>query len=505
MDPYVLASECANEPARLPLLGKLLRSLVRDGSLTVIDSAGRKSTFGERAAGPHVTVRLHDARLPLRIALKPSLALGEAYMDGRLTIESGSLQDLLSLVIGNMAMFEEQPFRKARSWVAMNLRRLLKANGPMRSRNNVAHHYDLPGMLYDLFLDADHQYSCAYFAHGSLSLEQAQAAKKRHIAAKLLLSPGQSVLEIGSGWGGLAIELARDYGVDVTGITLSEGQLKHARANANEAGLRHRVRFELRDYRSIDGRFDRVVSVGMFEHVGAKSFGDFFATLKRSLKPRGVALLSAIARMAPPAMPDPWMDKHIFPGGYIPSLSEALAAVERAGLWLTDMEILRVHYADTLEEWFVRFEARRGEVAALRGERFCRMWEFYLAACEMLFRKGSLMVFQMQLALERDAVPLTRDYITDFDRRTMVLGDHAPLVHPVERNADVGPVRVIGPRQGDHDGKPEETCRSRRADDASAFPQFHKDDENKERLQGGDSERDEEVGSAQGHKGEPRR
>lgn len=285
-----------------------------------------------------------------------------------------------------------------------------------RSRANVVHHYDLSPVLYDFFLDADRQYSCAYFGSNDADLEEAQAAKKRHIAAKLLLSPGQHVLELGSGWGGLAIELARDHDVDVTGITLSDRQLEYSRARAEKVGLADRVHFQLRDYRSIENRFDRVVSVGMFEHVGARNFDDFFAALRDSLNADGVALLSAIGRMAPPTTPDAWIDKYIFPGGYIPSLSETLAAVERTGLWLTDIEILRVHYGDTLKQWFERFEAKRLEAAELYGERFCRMWEFYLAASEMLFRNGPLMVFHMQLARERDAAPLTRDYITDFDR-----------------------------------------------------------------------------------------
>jgi cyclopropane-fatty-acyl-phospholipid synthase len=426
-------------PARLPLLGKVLPSLVRGGSLTVIDSKGRSTTFGDQGIGPHVTVRLHDGSLPVRIALNPSLAFGEAYMDGTLTIESGGLRELLFLVTGNLDTLDRQPWRAIHAWFAAKLGRLRKANGPARSRANVVYHYDLSGRLYDLFLDADHQYSSAYFTGRNMSLEEAQAAKKRHIAAKLMLSPGQRVLEIGSGWGGLAIELARDYGAIVHGITLSDEQLNYARARAREAGLSDRARFTLQDYRSVDGSFDRIVSVGMFEHVGARNFGDFFITLKRLLKPDGLALLSAIGRMAPPTTPDSWIDKYIFPGGYIPSLSETVAALEPTGLWLTDIEILRLHYAETLKGWFERFEAHRAKAAALYSERFCRMWEFYLAACEMLFRNGPLMVFHMQLARERDAAPLTRDYITDFDRRRAAADNtpSAPLdrTHPAEVDA----------------------------------------------------------------------
>jgi cyclopropane-fatty-acyl-phospholipid synthase len=403
--------------ASLPLLGGLLRSLVSGGCLTIIDSAGRRSVFGNARAGPSVTVRLHEASLPARIALSPSRAFGEAYMDGTLTIEAGDVRQLLFLVTGNFPAIEERPLHAAGSWLSRHLRTFLRSNGPLRSRRNVAHHYDLSGTLYDLFLDADQQYSCAYFVDQAATLEQAQAAKKRHIAAKLLLAPGQRVLDIGCGWGGLAIELARDYGVDVTGITLSDKQLQSARRRAERAGLGDRVRFELMDYRSIEGCFDRIVSVGMFEHVGARNYGAFFSKVRDSLAPDGIALLSAIGRMAPPAVPDPWISKYIFPGGYIPSLSETLAAIEPSHLWVTDIEILRVHYAETLKRWFDRFEDHRAEAAALYDERFCRMWEFYLAACEMLFRNGPLMVFHMQLARRRDAVPLTRDYISVFDRR----------------------------------------------------------------------------------------
>ena len=415
-DLRLAGSDDRGGSAHLPVLGRVLGALVRGGSLSVIDSAGRRSTFGDEQGGTHVAVRLHRASLPLRIALNPSLALGEAYMDGTLTIEAGDLRGLLALITANIAALDQRPFRFARAWLAGGLRKFARRNDPGRSRANVVHHYDLSAALYDLFLDADHQYSCAYFANSRSSLEAAQAAKKRHIAAKLLLSPGQHVLDIGSGWGGLAIELARNYGVDVTGITLSDEQLRYARLRAEEAGLSDRVRFELMDYRSIDGRFDRIVSVGMFEHVGARNFGDFFAKLSDLLEPDGIALLSAIGRMGPPSTPDAWIDKYIFPGGYIPSLSETVAAIEPTSLWLTDVEILRVHYAETLKQWFDRFEEHRAEAASLYDERFCRMWEFYLAACEMLFRNGPLMVFHIQLARSRDAVPLTRDYVTDFDR-----------------------------------------------------------------------------------------
>jgi cyclopropane-fatty-acyl-phospholipid synthase len=276
----------------------------------------------------------------------------------------------------------------------------------------VAHHYDLSGALYDLFLDADKQYSCAYFRDPGMTLEEAQAAKKALIAAKLRLEPGMRVLDIGSGWGGLALTLARDHGARVTGVTLSEEQLKVSRARAAAAGLEGQVDFHLRDYRAVTGQFDRIVSVGMFEHVGVPHYATFFATAARLLAPDGVMLLHTIGRNAPPAATSPWITKYIFPGGYVPSLSEVAAPIEASGLWLTDLEVWRLHYAETLRAWQRRFEANIDAVRALYDERFCRMWRFYLVASEMSFRAGRQCVFQLQLAHRQDAVPLTRAYLS---------------------------------------------------------------------------------------------
>ncbi|CCA93159.1 MULTISPECIES: cyclopropane-fatty-acyl-phospholipid synthase family protein [Novosphingobium] len=395
--------------------------MIQTGQLTVIDHRGRSHEFLGHRPGPKVTVRLHDPKLPLRLALNPSLAFGEAYMEGTLTLERGSLHDLLQLAIDGLEAFDRHPIQRLRARTGRNRS---PRNHRHRARANVAHHYDLSGALYDLFLDSDRQYSCAYFPTGDETLEEAQAAKKRHLAAKLLLEPGCEVLDIGSGWGGLALELAQAAKANVTGVTLSTEQLAAARARAEAAGLSRQVRFELRDYREEMGLYDRVVSVGMFEHVGPPDYSTFFKSVARTLKPDGVALIHSIGRMEPPGGADPWISKYIFPGGYIPALSEVVAAVEKSGLWITDIEILRVHYADTLKHWHERFQARRAEAAELYDERFCRMWEFYLAACEMLFRHGPLMVFQLQLAHRRDAVPLTRDYITDYDRSEPV---DAPL------------------------------------------------------------------------------
>ena len=405
----------------LPLLSSLLRSMIRKGLLVVIDARGGRHEFGGHRTGPSVTVRLHDGNLPLRMALNPSLALGEAYMDGKLTLEQGSLQELFHLVTEGLDALDAHPAQRLRTRFART--RSLR-NHHRRARANVAHHYDLSGALYDLFLDADRQYSCAYFATGTETLEEAQAAKKQHLAAKLLLEPGCEVLDIGSGWGGLALELAQTANANVTGITLSTEQLTAARARAEAAGLSRQVRFELTDYREAGGLYDRIVSVGMFEHVGPRDYSTFFNAVARMLKPDGVALIHSIGRMEPPGGPDPWISKYIFPGGYIPALSEVIAAVEKTGLWITDIEILRVHYAETLRHWHERFQERRAEAAQIYDERFCRMWEFYLAACEMLFRNGPLMVFQIQLAHRRDAVPLTRDYITDYEREA------APVTAP---------------------------------------------------------------------------
>lgn len=396
------------------LLTRLLNRLIRTGRLTVIDAAGRTRTFGPGGT-PTVTVRLHSRMLPCRLVLNPTLVAGEAYVDGTLTIEEGTLRDFLHLATQGLDAVDRQPLRVAGRRLVRPFRALLQYNPIRRARQNVAHHYDLSDTLYELFLDEDRQYSCAYFADGTESLDEAQERKRRHIIAKLLPEPGMSVLDIGSGWGGLALELARMAGADVTGITLSKEQLAVARKRTAASGLSQQVRFFLRDYREEQDVYDRVVSVGMFEHVGATHHKAYFDCLRRSLKPDGIALVHAIGRMEPPGGTDPWLRKYIFPGGYCPALSEVLAAIEKTGLWVTDIEILRLHYAETLRHWFERFQTRRETVRALFDERFCRMWEFYLAACEMAFRNGPMMVFQIQLARRRDAVPLARNYITEIE------------------------------------------------------------------------------------------
>src|SRR3990172_3404684 len=337
-------------------------------------------------------------------------------MNGTLTVEGGTLYDLLDLAGRNIAGLDSHPLSALRTWFGKALRVVHTYNPVPRARRNVAHHYDLSGEPYDLFLDADRQFSCAYFVGDNDSLEVAQDNKKLHIASKLLLEPGQRVLDIGSGWGGLALYLARLADVDVTGVTLSAEQQRVAERRAKEAGLSDRVRFHLRDYREVTGRYDRIVSVGMFEHVGIAHFGAYFRKVRELLTEDGVALLHSIGRMDPPGATDPWIRKYIFPGGYTPALSEVAAVVERSGLWIADIEILRLHYAKTLREWRRRFLANRDKACALYDERFCRMWEFYLTGCEIAFRHIGQMVFQMQLARHQDAVPLTRDYAAEFER-----------------------------------------------------------------------------------------
>ncbi len=392
------------------LLLHLLESALDHGRLTLIDPRGHPHRLGP-GGPPEVTVRLHDRALPRRLLWQTELAAGEAYMAGRLTVEQGTLRDFLALATGCATALGRTGWQRLLHRIERPLRWLHQFNPLRRARRNVAHHYDLSHEFYALFLDADLQYSCAYFARGDETLEQAQALKKRHIAAKLLLTPGMRVLDIGCGWGGLALDLARHDGVVVTGLTLSSEQLQWAQSRAQDAGLAEQVQFALRDYREEQGRYDRIVSVGMFEHVGVDHYRHFFRALGRMLATDGVALVHAIGRVDPPGGTNAWTRKYIFPGGYCPALSEVLVAVEKSGLWVTDLEILRLHYAETLRHWFERFQARRERARALYDERFCRMWEFYLASAEMAFRHGRLMVFQLQLAHRPDAVPLTRDYL----------------------------------------------------------------------------------------------
>jgi cyclopropane-fatty-acyl-phospholipid synthase len=390
------------------MIEALLQRMVKAGDLTVRAPGGREYRVGD-GSGPPVAIRLTPAGLR-RIVGNPSLGLGEAYMDEDLVFEQGGIYDLLQIVGLSGARGPkgrgawDKRVRKAIK------RRIQQVNDRTASRRNVAHHYDLSNDFYRRWLDADMQYSCAYFARPDMTLEEAQAAKKAHIAAKLRIEPGQRVLDIGCGWGGMALTLARDYGADVTGVTLSTEQIKLARERAEAADLVDRARFELTDYRDVQGPFDRIVSVGMLEHVGAPNLRAYFETVKRLLTEDGVALIHTIGRMSPPSLTNAFTQKYIFPGGYIPATSEVVTAIEDAGLWITDMEVLRVHYAETAREWRLRFLADP-EIPNLYDGRFRRMWEFYLAGAEMGFRYGTHMVLQLQLTRQLQTLPITRDYL----------------------------------------------------------------------------------------------
>jgi cyclopropane-fatty-acyl-phospholipid synthase len=397
------------------MLDRLIRSYFREGSALFRLPGGGEIAVGDPAA-PEVTVRIRDARTAVRIVRRPAMGLGEAFMDGGLVIEQGDLYGFLDLVGRN---FKHRPKRR-RTLLERITRRIDQFNDRSRARRNVAHHYDLSLDLYRRFLDEDLQYSCAYFERPGQSLEDAQAAKKRHLLAKLMIQPDMRVLDIGCGWGGLGLSLAQ-AGAQVTGVTLSTEQLATAQERARARRLEDRAEFRLQDYRDVQEPFDRIVSVGMFEHVGLPNYEAYFEQVARLLKDDGVAVIHSIGRASGPNVTQPWIAKYIFPGGYIPALSEVLPAIEKAGLWVTDVEILRLHYAETLKAWRERFLARREEIEGLYDERFCRMWEFYLACSEIAFRHGDHMVFQIQLAKRVDAVPMSRDYIYEVERRLQKL------------------------------------------------------------------------------------
>jgi cyclopropane-fatty-acyl-phospholipid synthase len=391
-------------------LDRLLKKLVSHGRLTLVGPDGARASFGP-GNGPCATVRVRDRGFLWRAAFHPSMALGEGYMDGDFTIEEGTLHGLLEILMASQMQQKHGAFAEAANRAARLYRMGESFNTLGRSKANVKAHYDLDHTLFQDFLDADMQYSCAYWPEGVGSLDEAQLAKKRHIARKLLLEPGMEVLDIGCGWGGMALFLARDFGVKVTGVTLSEDQYNTAKGRAQKAGLADRVTIKLLDYRLEQGRYDRVVSVGMFEHIGRAKFPEYFAHVDRLLKPDGVALIHSIAKMSGPGPTNDWLVKYIFPGGYLPTLSELAPVLEERHLWLTDLETLRIHYARTLAEWNARFQLHRAETAARFDERFCRMWEFYLQACETSFLFQELCVFQMQLAKQIGTVPITRDYM----------------------------------------------------------------------------------------------
>ncbi|WP_018184224.1 SAM-dependent methyltransferase [Kaistia granuli] len=405
------------------LLINYLSGVLKHGSLEIVDAKGTLHSFGDGSGTP-VRVRFTSPAAERAVMLNPELKLGETFMQGGFVVERGSIYDFLEVVLQNTGGGGRSWWMNALYRVRVWTRRFRQWNTPFRSRQNVAHHYDLDGRLYSLFLDSDQQYSCAYFETPDSSLEEAQLAKKRHLAAKLALAPGQKVLDIGSGWGGLGLYLATHADVDVTGVTLSEEQHKVSNARASALNLADRTSFLLQDYRALKTQFDRIISVGMFEHVGVGHFREYFDKARQLLTEDGVMVLHAIGRFDSPGETNSWIQKYIFPGGYIPALSEVFPAIEKAGLKVTDVEILRLHYAETLKAWRERFMARRDEAVALYDEAFCRMWEFYLAASETAFRYQDMMIFQIQIVRDQNALPLTRDYIWQAEE-ALRIRDHA--------------------------------------------------------------------------------
>ncbi len=396
-------------------LSTMLKSFVKVGRLTVIDADGSTHVFAG-APGPEVTMRLTDPTLYRKLFFNPELHAGEAYMDGRMSFPGSSLRAFLTLFSVNRLSLGNQPVQRILRRASRGLKRFQQSNPVGKAQQNVAHHYDLGNAFYKLFLDRDMFYSCAYFRDERETLEEAQRNKCRLIAAKLNLKPGLRVLDIGCGWGGLARYLSQIADVEVTGVTLSREQHALAVEATKAAGLENRVTIELKDYRALNEKFDRIVSVGMFEHVGVGHYGEFFAKVSDLMTDDGLMLLHSIGHMSPPGTASPWLRKYIFPGAYSPALSEVFPAVENNSLWVTDLEFLRVHYATTLRHWQDRFEINRGAIARMYDERFCRMWEFYLISAEMMFRTGSQEVFHMQLARKRDAAPIVRDYTVDVQR-----------------------------------------------------------------------------------------
>ena len=408
------------------LLDRALKTIVEKGTLRVTGPDGKTRDYGDDTGTP-VNITIRTPLAAAKIAADGDLYLGECYMEGSLDVSGGTtIYDALALLLDNARTHKMPKVAKAANAVRIALKRVDQYNPVGKAKNNVAHHYDLSGALYDLFLDRDRQYSCAYFESDDGSLEDAQLAKKRHLAAKLDIRPGMKVLDIGSGWGGLGLYLAEICGADVTGVTLSEEQHKLSNERAKQRGVSDNVQFLLKDYRHLDTKFDRIVSVGMFEHVGVGHFKEFFAKVNGLLKDDGIAVLHSINRSAGPDATSAWIKKYIFPGGYIPALSEVLPHIEKSGLYVTDIEILRLHYAKTLREWFLRFADHRERAKELYDERFCRMWEFYLAASECAFRYLGMNNFQIQFVKDQNALPLTRNYMTEQEDRLREIDSRLP-------------------------------------------------------------------------------
>ncbi len=425
------------------LMHKVTARLIRTGSLTLTDPDGNTHTYGD-GSGKHVHFAIRTHAAARAIALDPMLALPEAFMEGEFDLIEGELIDFLQIVFTNMGheMAGASLPAKLLEGTRYAFRRLQQFNTTARARQNVHRHYDLSGEMYRLFLDADMQYSCAYFERPGMTLEEAQEAKKRHIATKLRLERGQNVLDIGSGWGGLGLYIAQRFDADVLGVTLSTEQHAVATQRAQEAGLENHVHFELRDYRKLSERFDRIVSVGMFEHVGVNHYRTFFDKCATLLKPDGVMLLHSIGRSGPPSATNAFIRKYIFPGGYIPALSEVLSAIEKSGLMVSDIEILRLHYAETLKHWRQRFMANRQRAVDIYDERFARMWEFYLTGSEAAFRWQDLMVFQIQITKKNDTLPMTRDYMMEAEHTLAAAPATVPSPKPTPASARKRPRKL---------------------------------------------------------------
>jgi len=403
----------------MKLLSKMLSRFVNVGQMKVIDASGTTHIFGPGGEGtPHATVKIHDKALYTSLFFNPELKAGEAYMDGRLTIEDGGdIRSLLEIFAHNRTALRSQPSQKILKRYLKKIRRYHQRNETSASRKNVQHHYDLSNDFYRLFLDEDLQYSCGYWPKDGMSLEEAQRAKKAHIAAKLNLKPGMKVLDIGCGWGGMSIFIAQNFDCEVVGVTLSDEQHALGRQRVKDLGLEDKVDIRIQDYRHVEEKFDAIVSVGMFEHVGIAHYLEYFSKIRELLTDDGAALVHSIGRKGGPGTTGAWIRKYIFPGGYSPALSETFAEIEKAGLWVTDCEIWRIHYAETLKEWDNRFQANRAKVAEMFDERFCRMWEFYLVVSEFSFRHGKHMNFQIQLSKDVNALPLSRDYMIEIEQK----------------------------------------------------------------------------------------
>ena len=393
------------------ILIRFLENIIKDDGFVLIDSNSNEFVIGKPKKINPIKLRLLDKSLHYKLLLLPDLYFGEAYSNGSLVIENGTLTEFLEIAFKNIGRNETNSFAKIIKKIRGTYRYVTNFNLISNSKRNVAHHYDISEKLYDLFLDKNRQYSCAYFKNENDSLEIAQNNKIEHIIKKLNLKPNQKVLDIGSGWGTLAIEIAKKSRCEILGVTLSENQLEYSNKKVKELNLENQVRFKLMDYRELDEKFDRIVSVGMFEHVGRKFYKTYFNTVSRLLNEDGVALIHTIGSIEPPRDPHPWISKYIFPGGYTPSLSEVVGPIEKSGLIISDMEVLRMHYSHTLRHWKERFLGRKEEVLTMFDEKFFRMWEFYLAGCEMAFKWGDQVVYQFQLTKNYRSTPVTRDYI----------------------------------------------------------------------------------------------